>query len=171
MKLISNLVLLFLFIGCEYTTVSKSICEGNLEDLSGFSGRYNWSLEGQLVPIHIKKVSRGFYRLGSDGTSQGMDYKTCKISGVNIVEFYEDGVIQLLKAQSRANQLSIKSIMFDTALLDRTGVGYNLETGQIEGVPVQLIEVENTTVANNALIEMQASDDVRVPYEIILTRR
>ncbi len=171
MKFLSSLFLLFFVSSCEYTTISKSLCEGNLRDIRGFAGRYTWNVEGQIVPLQIRRISRGHYKMSGDGGSQGMEYKTCKINGVNIVEFYEEGVIQLLKAQFSPKKLDIKSIMFNPARLDDEGIVYSLESGEIEGVPVKLIEVDNKHISSSKLISLESTDGNSVPYQITLDRR
>lgn len=163
---------LFAFVSCDFTAIESSICENNLSDIRGFVGRYSMDVgQGQTIPVSVNRVSRGNYSLISSDGVEVMAYQTCRISGLNIAEsLVEEGVLAAFTIKLSSRSTVIKTLQFDESVLNNNGINYQLEETEIEGIPLSMIQIDNSQISSRELVNMSVSSNGKEPFYIELTR-
>ncbi|MAZ48763.1 MAG: hypothetical protein CME65_09375 [Halobacteriovoraceae bacterium] len=172
MKCLVSLFVLLSLSACDFTAIESSICQNNLSDMRGFDGRYSMDVgQGHTIPVSVSRVSRGNYSLLSDDGVELMSFQTCKVSGLNIAEsLVEEGVLAAFKIELSSRSTVIKTLQFVETILDNNGVSYQVEETEIEGIPLSMIQIDNSRMSSQELVNLSVSSNGKEPFYIELTK-
>ena len=177
MKQLIYLVPLLLFVACDFTAVTQTVCGNSRDNIRGFEGRYQWDWgEGQMIPVSIQRTARGEYTLVSSDGAPVMTYSTCRINGVNIAESLvqsDDGsgdFLSLFKVTLSRRRTVISTLQFEEKSLNDNGVNYELEETEIEGIPLSVIQIDNSQLSSRDLVNLSVSSNGKEPFYIELIK-
>lgn len=173
-KIIVFLIISSFMLSCQQTNTVKGICEGAASDLTGFVGKYKFSLMGAVLNAEIIKESQiGTYRLvfeseGEEGDLEAMPLRTCLING----EVYADGFSSesnsyaAMSITDTEDIITIDSLRLDVKLLDSMGIKFSQEEN--DEFPISVLTVDNTNISNSKLLKSISSDDDLEVFSIVL---
>jgi hypothetical protein len=163
-------------ISCEYSAVTKSVCNNSLTDVRGFVGKYKWNLaEGNSIPIRVVRKSKGTYGFMGDN-GEAFEYKTCKIGRTYIAETEldsEDGsevFYQILILNIDRNSTILKTVQFTEQSLSDNGVPFVFESAEMQGVEFSAMLIDNSYISSRDLIGLRSQNNGREPFIIKLDK-
>ncbi len=161
-----------LFLSCEFSAGTHSFCNGNYDDISGFTGNYFWEIEGRSAPVIVTRRSRGEYFMVLS-SKEAIAYRTCKVGRNIIAESPIQGStnIQLVKLDFNNSGVDIRSILFDKKLLNTSGISYTYEASNVQGTEISILLVENEFVNTGDLLKYEMVTPDRDAYQLVLKRR
>lgn len=178
MKYIFLILSLLTFVtACDFTSIKSPVCAESKSDIRRFAGNYKWDMgEGFIVSVVMKRFSRGEYTLMAEDGTAIMNFTTCRVGRRSIAESLirsddgESDFLALFTIQlSRRNTL-IKTLQFDEKTLNDNGVDFIKEETRIEDIPMSAIDIDNSNLEPQELVNLSVSDNGKEPFYIELTR-
>jgi hypothetical protein len=162
MKIALVLLLSLCFVGCEYSVLETSICQGQLEDIKGFEGDFESRLgdSSQEVAMSVTRLGLGHYKVvtrSSKFPTQRHENFTCRVGGQILIEqpIKNNKWQVLFKARLTSNGLVLETATFDKDLLLKSNIDYVVTDDSVFGIKRYELAIENQNISPEDLLSLQ----------------
>jgi hypothetical protein len=162
MKIALVLLVCMGFIGCEYSVLNTSICQGQLEDIKGFEGSFESRLAdtSQNVSMDVTRLGVGHYRVVTKSKkfpTQRHENFTCRVSNQILIEqpIKNKKWNVLFKSRFTNSGLVLETATFDKALLDSGSITYKVTDDSVFGIKRYELAIENQNINPQDLLNLQ----------------